>query len=124
MLFTSPWEHDYLPDIEARESGGTPPILQAIQAGLVFDLKQRIGVARISEIKRAYMTRAYSAWKANPRITILGQSPGKGLGVLSIVVEGAHHSLITALLLIVYAVWAIKRSSKEIQEVGDQEQKP
>jgi selenocysteine lyase/cysteine desulfurase len=106
VLFTSPWEHDYLPDIEARESGGTPPILQAIQAGLVFDLKQRIGVARISEIKRAYMNRAYSAWKENPNITILGQSPAQGLGVLSIVVEGAHHSLITVLLNDLYGIQA------------------
>lgn len=32
--------HLYLKDIEAREEGGTPAIVESIRAGLVFQIKQ------------------------------------------------------------------------------------
>lgn len=32
--------HAYLKDIEAREEGGTPGIVESIRAGMVFQLKQ------------------------------------------------------------------------------------
>lgn len=35
--------HVYLPSIRLREEGGTPNIVGAIKAGLVFQLKDKIG---------------------------------------------------------------------------------
>lgn len=32
--------HHYLKDIEAREEGGTPAIIESIRAGLAFQVKQ------------------------------------------------------------------------------------
>ncbi len=98
VLYTTPWSHHYLPDIEARESGGTPPILQIIQAGLVFDLKARIGVPRIREIERGYMERALARWRDDPALTILGRRDLEGLGILSVVFRDAHYNLITSIL--------------------------
>ncbi len=98
VLYTSQWDHCYLADIEARESGGTPPIIQAIQAGLVFDLKHRIGIERMRDIEHGYMERALNHLRGNPDITVLGKQGVEGLAIISIVVKGAHHSLVTALL--------------------------
>jgi selenocysteine lyase/cysteine desulfurase len=106
VLYTSPWEHRYLPDIQARESGGTPPILQIVQAGLVFDLKERIGTERIRRIERDYLHRAWEAWGRNPEITILGRRNEEGLGIVSIVVRNAHHNLITSMLNDLYGIQA------------------
>ena len=39
----------YLHDIELREEGGTPAIVESIRAGLVFQLKQAVGVDAILE---------------------------------------------------------------------------
>ena len=106
VLYTSPWEHRYLPDIEARESGGTPPIIQGIQAGLVFDLKERIGIERTKEIEHSYLRRACEQWRTNPHITLLGHNRLEGLGILSIIVKDAHHNLITTLLNDLYGIQA------------------
>jgi selenocysteine lyase/cysteine desulfurase len=106
VLYTSPWGHRYLPDIQARESGGTPPILQIIQAGLVFDLKERIGSPRMLEIEHDYLRRAREAWSRNPEITILGRGNLEGLGIVSIIVRGAHHNLVTSMLNDLYGIQA------------------
>ena len=49
VAYVNPSEHDYLDDIEHREEGGTPDIVGSIRAGLVFQLKDAVGV---EEIKR------------------------------------------------------------------------
>ena len=36
-------DHRYLDDIEHREEGGTPAIIESIRAGLVFRLKNAVG---------------------------------------------------------------------------------
>ncbi len=43
--------HDFAEDIETREKAGTPPILQAIKAALVLDLKEKIGIDTIEDIE-------------------------------------------------------------------------
>lgn len=46
--------HDFSKDIETREKAGTPPILQAIKASLVLDLKEKIGVDVIADVENNY----------------------------------------------------------------------
>ena len=48
------YEHDFAEDIEIREKAGTPPILQAIKAALVLDLKEKIGIDTIEKIEAKY----------------------------------------------------------------------
>jgi selenocysteine lyase/cysteine desulfurase len=45
------YNHDFAEDIETREKAGTPPILQAIKAALVLDLKEKIGIDTIEHIE-------------------------------------------------------------------------
>jgi selenocysteine lyase/cysteine desulfurase len=47
-------EHDFAEDIEIREKAGTPPILQAIKAALVLDLKEKIGIDTIENMEAKY----------------------------------------------------------------------
>ena len=51
---TSPWAYKYLEDLEHREEGGTPPIVQVIRAGLAFDLKEMIGTERIEAVEHYF----------------------------------------------------------------------
>ena len=46
VLFVSPSGHAYHPDPEIREEGGTPGIVESIRAGLVFALKDAVGMRR------------------------------------------------------------------------------
>ena len=49
VQYVNPEEHVYLTDPEHREEGGTPAILESIRAGLVFQLKEQVGVEAIRE---------------------------------------------------------------------------
>ncbi len=98
VLYTSPWDHRYLPDIEHRETGGTPPIVQSIQAGLAFDLKAIMGAKRIERIEQDYLKRALKEWARHPKLLILGLTKAKRLGVVSLIFRDLHHNLAASLL--------------------------
>jgi selenocysteine lyase/cysteine desulfurase len=98
VLYTSPTEHQYLTDTSHRETGGTPPIVGAIQAGLAFDLKHSIGTARIARIEHDYLGRALAEWTRNPALQVLGDVEAPRLGVVSMIFRDLHHNLAVALL--------------------------
>ena len=66
VAYVNPTEHRYLADIEHREEGGTPAIVESIRAGLVFQLKQRVGVEAIRQREEAYIGRAIDALAGEP----------------------------------------------------------
>ena len=39
----------YLQEVEQREEGGTPAIVESVRAGMVFQLKDAVGVTSIQE---------------------------------------------------------------------------
>jgi selenocysteine lyase/cysteine desulfurase len=98
VLYTSPWDHRYLSAIERRETGGTPPIVQSIQAGLAFDLKAAMGAARIERIEQEYLGRALREWRARDDLVVLGNLETRRLGVLSVIFRDLHHNLAARLL--------------------------
>jgi selenocysteine lyase/cysteine desulfurase len=98
VLYTSPWDHRYLSSIQERETGGTPPIVQSIQAGLAFDLKAAIGTERIERIEQDYLARALSEWAQHPKLWVLGLTEARRLGVISLIFHDLHHNFAAALL--------------------------
>ena len=46
--------HRYARDVEEREEGGTPAIIESIRAGLVFQLKHSVGVQNILDREHFY----------------------------------------------------------------------
>jgi selenocysteine lyase/cysteine desulfurase len=94
--------HEYLADIEHREEGGTPAIVGSIRAGLVFQLKDAVGPARIRELEEGFIKRAIASWSANPALEILGNPEADRLSIVSFVVKHAgqylHHNFIVAVL--------------------------
>ena len=63
MAFVNPTAHDYLTDPAHREEGGTPAIIEAIRAGLVFKLKHAVGIATIRAREAVFLRRAVEAWQ-------------------------------------------------------------
>ncbi len=95
-------DHRYLEDPEHREEGGTPAIVESIRAGLVFQLKEAVGVELIQERERSFIHRAIESWDANPNIRILGNQDAPRLSIVSFIVrhgEGfLHHNFVVAVL--------------------------
>ena len=75
VAFVQPDSHEYLTDIEHREEGGTPAIVESIRAGLVFQLKDAVGEERIRDLEEGFIKRAIASWETNPSIEILGLVP-------------------------------------------------
>ena len=87
VAYVNQVEHRYLDDVVHREEGGTPAIIESIRAGLVFQLKQAVGVQTIREHEESYWTRARAAWLQNPSLQILGNTESDRLSILSFVVK-------------------------------------
>jgi len=106
VLYTSPWDQRYLGDVESREAGGTPPIVQIIRAGLVFDLKRYVGEQLLAAAERELAGRVRERFLANPAITLLGNPDVERLSVFSIVLHGGrlHHNLAVRLLNDLYGI--------------------
>ncbi|MFO8073291.1 MAG: aminotransferase class V-fold PLP-dependent enzyme [Polyangia bacterium] len=100
VTYTSPWEHRYVADVRAREGGGTPPIVQIIRAGLVFQVKRRAGEELLLAAETELTRRARERILANPRLELLGDPGAERLGVFSVVLDGGelHHNLAVRLL--------------------------
>ena len=103
VAYVNPTEHRYLDDPIHREEGGTPAIVESIRAGLVFQLKQAVGVSTIRAHEESYWQRAVEAWTKNPAIQILGNTRSERLSILSFVVRRPnarylHHNFVVALL--------------------------
>lgn len=102
VAYVNPSEHVYLSSIEHREEGGTPGIVESIRAGLVFQLKQRVGAAEIRRREESFIRRAIERWGRNPDLEILGNPELDRLSIVSFVVrhEGRllHHNYVVALL--------------------------
>lgn len=103
-------EHRYLDVIEEREEGGTPDILGAIRAGLVFQLKQAVGVEAILTHERAAISRAIAAWSEEPDIEVLGNLDAERLSIVSFVIRHGsgylHHEFVVALLNDLFGIQA------------------
>jgi hypothetical protein len=63
--------HVYMADKEHREEGGTPAIVESIRCGLVFQLKEQVGVEAIREREESFIHRAIERWERHPNIEIL-----------------------------------------------------
>lgn len=78
-------EHDFSNDIETREKAGTPPILQAIKAALVLELKEKIGVETIEQVERSYTEYFIDKLKKIKNVELLGDiAPDERVSIVSI----------------------------------------
>ena len=65
MSYVNSHEHRYHSDPVHREEG-TPDIIGAICAGLVFQLKEAVGFNEICRREHEFIRRAIERWSANP----------------------------------------------------------
>ena len=104
VRFVSPWGHDYLPDIVAREEAGTPDVLGDIRAGLGFVVKAAIGTQAMAARHAELRERALASWGTVAQLTIMGNPrASEVLPIFSILIKQAdgtalHQQLLTRIL--------------------------
>ncbi len=102
VAYVNPAEHVYLDAIEHREEGGTPDIVGAIRAGLVFQLKAAVGVEEIQRREERFVRHAVTEWSSHPNIDILGNLDAERLSIVSFTIRDGdlrlHHNFVVAVL--------------------------
>ncbi|MFV0259870.1 MAG: aminotransferase class V-fold PLP-dependent enzyme [Acidimicrobiales bacterium] len=115
VAYVSADTHRYLTEVEHREEGGTPAIVESIRAGLAFLVKERVGVEAIRRREESLVARALASWSANPALGILGDLHAPRLSIVSFVVRAPdqlgpgrilHHNFVVALLNDLFGIQA------------------
>ncbi|GAU42755.1 hypothetical protein TSUD_77920 [Trifolium subterraneum] len=82
----------YMENIEERENGGTPPIIQTVRAALAFWVKEYIGYKEIEKREQLYINKALKRLVTNPNIKILGNLNAKRQAILSFLIYSTTNS--------------------------------
>jgi len=110
VLYVNPEDHRYVEDAEHREEGGTPAIVESIRAGLVFQLKQAVGVRTIQTHEESFIRRAIASWATSPHLEILGNQESSRLSIVSFVVRHGtrylHHNFVAQVLNDLFGIQA------------------
>ncbi len=111
VAYVSSAEHVYLDDPVHREEGGTPAIIGSIRAGLVFQLKDAVGVPLIRAREHGFIRRAIERWRAHPNVRVLGNADAWRLSIVSLMVRDGeerylHHNFVVALLNDLFGIQA------------------
>ncbi len=111
VMYVNPAEHVYLSDPVHREEAGTPAIIESIRAGLVFQLKQAVGVDEIRTREHAFLDRAMASCDEHPNIHVLGNRAAERLSILSFTIQRPggkylHHNFVVALLNDLFGIQA------------------
>lgn len=103
-------KHRYLNNIETREEGGTPGIIEAIRAGLCFKIKSEIGEKRIDQLETHRAQLALTSFVKNPNLFILGNTDCKRLAFFAFHIRNSgrflHHNFVIALLNDLFGIQA------------------
>ncbi|HLO12701.1 MAG TPA: aminotransferase class V-fold PLP-dependent enzyme [Pseudoneobacillus sp.] len=99
VTWTNPWgQHKYHSNIESREDGGTPGILQAIRIALCLKLKEKMGTENILKREKELVTLVLKNLEKIPKLHVLDGHLKNRLGIISFFVEEIHYNLIVRLL--------------------------
>lgn len=99
LLYTNPWgAREYLEDIEQREDGGTPPILQAIKAGMCIRLKEEMGVEKIRAREAELVKALLKGLSTIPGIEVLAPANQERLGIVSFIPKNRHYDTVVQTL--------------------------
>ena len=105
VFYVTHGTHRYLKEIEVKEEGGTPDLIGAVRAGIVFQLKDNIGCDVITRRDEHLVKTANEYWAStSPNLILLGHENSNKLPIFSFVIRHAasgrllHHNYVSVLL--------------------------
>lgn len=108
--FVTRTKQRYFEDIETREEGGTPAIIESIRAGLAFKLKEEIGAEVIGKRENAAVEYVFRELLPDDRIFILGNTQVQRLAFFAFHIRCSgrflHHGFVIALLNDLFGIQA------------------
>ncbi|CAH8854041.1 unnamed protein product [Trichobilharzia szidati] len=90
VFFVRRDQHVYLKEVEEREEGGTPAIIESIRAGMVMQLKQAVTPEAIMEREEVHVKRVWKKLSDCPNIIVLGGNQAPRLPIISVVIRHTY----------------------------------
>ena len=87
VVYVTQNEHKYISEIEEREEGGTPAIIESIRAGLVMLTKESIGLRTIISKEKSILQFLRLKLKEIPNLVVLGPMDVAKLPILSFLIQ-------------------------------------
>lgn len=111
VTYVSPWNHDYVSSLSAREEAGTPNVIGDIRAALCFMVKDALGPEYLAKRQAELKNRATGKWSEQTSIRVLGHQTAQRLPIFSFQVldekgELVQHQLFTRMLSDLYGIQA------------------
>jgi selenocysteine lyase/cysteine desulfurase len=110
VLYVTPEDHVFTTDLERKEEGGTPAIVESVRAGLAFSLQQQVGTDVIEAREENFVSRALESWKQSPNMDVLGNTEVDRLAIVSFRIKHddkfLHYGFVAALLNDVFGIQA------------------
>lgn len=88
----------YVNDLEAREDGGTPPIIGRMRAAMAIRLKELMGVEAIAEREHQLVEHFLSGLEEIPGVHAFEPHLRDRVGIVSLYMDDVPHGLLTRLL--------------------------
>ena len=99
VKWTNPWgEYGYHTDLETREDGGTPGILQVIRTALCLKLKEHMNPQKMKQREHELLNLFYDGISELQEVEVLGNRDEDRIGCISFTISGMHYNLVVRLL--------------------------
>lgn len=99
VKWTSPsGEFGYYDDLETREDGGTPGILQVIRTALAINLKEKMNVEKMKLREEELLKLFYKGIETLAEVNILGSKNEQQIGCVAFNIRNMHYNLVVRLL--------------------------
>lgn len=100
--FVSDSSHKYVSQLERKEEGGTPAIIESIRTGLVFKVQQQIGTDTVKTLEQNIVKQAMKRFSMMKNIEVLGSHTLDRVAIFSLRFKhknkDLHYGLISAIL--------------------------
>lgn len=99
VKWTNPWgDYAYYSDLETREDGGTPGILQVMRTALCLNLKEQLNTRKMKKREEELLQLFYKGVEDLEEFEMLGNPNANRIGCVSFNLTGMHYNLVVRLL--------------------------
>ena len=91
-------KHAFVSNIEARENGGNPGVLQTIRTALAIQLKEQMTVEKMLAREEELLEKVWDKLLNLPNLHVLAENQKKRLGVISFYIDDLHYNVAVKIL--------------------------
>ena len=94
VFFVNEKDHDFVANIEELEEAGTPGVIQDIRAGLVYQLREQVGLETIRTLEHSIKERVMNKLSQIPNLYLLGNNSLPKVPIFTFIVKTRYGKIL------------------------------